>query len=267
MLTRPQKEAAAPPTEVPVVKLSRAERKAKHDEANKQLWDAAYVYAPALRHPPNISSEAPEKPIFLLAREDVPLKDEFKGPLKVLSRKPPPKVIARQDPTSGLASLNMDDDDDSEEEERKKAEKSFLERQARAKIEREEKQRKYQEARDRIMGGKASNDASGRPSSAHGSGSRNSSRGKGRSGRVNATPSAEPSPARASRQSKGLYDPGYTPKPGSVYLQKRDGGDSSASGSSKPNEDKPMRAPKGPDSSGKAGFGKALFPVEKLIDS
>ncbi|KAE9974901.1 hypothetical protein EG328_003568 [Venturia inaequalis] len=246
------KEAAAPPTEVPVVKLSRAERKAKHDEANKQLWDAA---------------EAPEKPIFLLAREDVPLKDEFKGPLKVLSRKPPPKVIARQDPTSGLANLNMDDDDDSEEEERKKAEKSFLERQARAKIEREEKQRKYQEARDRIMGGKASNDASGRPSSAHGSGSRNSSRGKGRSGRVNATPSAEPSPARASRQSKGLYDPGYTPKPGSVYLQKRDGGDSSASGSSKPNEDKPMRAPKGPDSSGKAGFGKALFPVEKLIDS
>ncbi|TID21468.1 hypothetical protein E6O75_ATG04863 [Venturia nashicola] len=244
------KQAATPPREEPIVKLSRAERKAKHDEANKQLWDAA-----------------PEKPIFLLAREDVPLKDEFKGPLKVLSRKPPPKIIARPDPTSGLANLNIDDDDDSEEEERKKAEKSFLERQARAKIEREEKQRKYQEARDRIMGGKANNDAGGRPSSAHGSGSRNSSKGKGRGGRVNAATLAEQSPARASRQSKGLYDPGYTPKPGSVYLQKRDGSDNVASGSSTTNEDRPIRAPKGPDSSGKAGFGRPLFPSEKLINS
>lgn len=215
----------------------------------------------------NISSEAPEKPIFLLAREDVPLKDEFKAPLKVLSRKPPPKVIARPDPASGLANLNIDDDDDSEEEERKKAEKSFLERQAKAKIEREEKQRKYQEARDRIMGGSSKMDVSGRPSSAHSSGSRNSSRGKGRGGRVAATPSAEQSPARASRQSKGLYDPGYTPKPGSVYLQKRDKGDTFGSSSTTPNEDKPIRAPRGPDDSGKAGFGRPLFPAENLGNS
>lgn len=41
MLIRPQKQAASPPKEEPLVKLSRAERKAKHDEANKQLWDAA----------------------------------------------------------------------------------------------------------------------------------------------------------------------------------------------------------------------------------
>lgn len=214
----------------------------------------------------NNPSDAPEKPIFLLAREDVPLKEEFKGPLKVLSRKPPPKVIARPDPTSGLANLNIGDDDDSEEEERKKAEKSFVERQARAKIEREEKQRKYQEARDRIMGGRSNKDASGRPSSAHSSGSRNSSRGKGR-GRITATPSAEQSPARASRQSKGLYDSGYTPKPGSVYLQKRDGGDTAGPGAPTPGEGKPIRAPKGPNGSGKAGFGKPLFPADNTANS
>ncbi|QDS74248.1 hypothetical protein FKW77_002959 [Venturia effusa] len=246
------RQAAAPPAEEPAVRLSRAERKVKHNEANKQLWEAA---------------DAPETPIFLLAREDVPLKDEFKAPLKVLSRKPPPKVSARPDPSSGIANLNIDDDDDSEEEERKKAEKAFLERQARAKIEREEKQRKYQEARDRIMGGKSNDDATGRPSSAQGSGSRNSSRGKGRGGRTAATPSAEQSPARASRPSKGLYDPGYTPKPGSVYLQKRDGGDAAGSRAATPGEDKPTRAPKGPDSSGKAGFGKALFSPEKIVNS
>lgn len=109
------------------------------------------------------------------------------------------------------------------------------------------------------MGGKVNNDANGRPSSA-------STRGKGRGARVNTTPSAEQSPARASRHSKVLYDPGYTPKPGSVYLQKRDGGEAVTSGSSTPNEDKPIRAPKGPDSSGKAGFGRPLFAAENLID-
>jgi hypothetical protein len=210
----------------------------------------------------DIPSDAPEKPIFLIARNNVPLKDEFKAPLKVLSRKPPPKVISRPDPTSGLANLNLEDDDDSEEEERKKAEKDFLERQARAKIEREEKQRKYQEARERILGG-SSNDSNVRPSSANDIGSRNSSRGKGRGGRVTSTPSAEQSPARANRQAKQLYDPGYTAKPGSLSLQKREAGETGGSGASTPSEEKPIRAPKGPDGSGKAGFGRPLFQADK----
>lgn len=215
----------------------------------------------------NHVSDAPEKPIFLLARAEVPLKDEFKAPLKVLSRKPPPKVVARPDPATGLANLNLDDDDDSEEEERKKAEQRFIERQARAKIEREEKQRKYLEARERIMGGSANNDTNARPSSAHDAGSRNSSRGKGRGGRAHTTPSTEQSPARASRQSKALYEPGYTPKPGSIYSQKRDGGDTAGSGASTPVEDKPIRAPKGPDGSGQAGFGRSLFQAGKPLNS
>jgi hypothetical protein len=203
------------------------------------------------------------------------LKEEFRAPVKVLSRKPPPKFISRPDPASGLANLNLDDDDDSEEEERKKAEKSFLERQARAKVEREEKQRKYQEARERILGGGSGNDTNGRPSSTNDAGSRNSSRGKGRGGRVTATPSAEHSPARATRQSKHLYDPGYTPKPGSVFLQKREAGEaggsgastSSGSGASTSSEEKPIRAPKGPDGSGKAGFGRPLFSADKTASS
>lgn len=76
----------------------------------------------------------------------MPLKDEIKPAVKVLSRKPTPAPkIARKDGT-------LDDEDDSEEEARKKAELDFEERKRRAKIEREEKQRKYDEARARIMG-------------------------------------------------------------------------------------------------------------------
>jgi hypothetical protein len=214
----------------------------------------------------NNRSDAPEKPLFLIARNDPPLKDEYKAPLKVLSRKPPPKVMSRPDPASGLANLNLDDDDDSEEEERKKAEKQFLERQARAKIEREEKQRKYQEARERILGG-SSNDSNGRSPPASNAGSRNSSRGKARGGRVDAAPSAEQSPARTIRPSKQLYDPGYTPKPSSVFLQKREAGEPGRSGDSTPSEERPIRAPKGPDGSGKSGFGKSLFQADKTVSS
>lgn len=78
----------------------------------------------------------------------MPLKDEFKPAVKVLSRKPTPapKSASRRDGTQG------DEDEDSEEEARKRAEADFEERKRKAKIEREEKQRKYDEARARIMG-------------------------------------------------------------------------------------------------------------------
>jgi hypothetical protein len=41
ILIQLQKLATELPPEEPQVKLSRAERKAKHDEANKQIWEAA----------------------------------------------------------------------------------------------------------------------------------------------------------------------------------------------------------------------------------
>lgn len=80
----------------------------------------------------------------------VPLKQEFVPPVTLLSRKPP--TIAKRTAADGLGQLSLEDDEDSEEEARKKREASFEERQRKAKIEREDKQRRYAEARERIMG-------------------------------------------------------------------------------------------------------------------
>ena len=53
-----------------------------------------------------------------------------------------------------------------------------------------------------------------------------------------------------------LFDPNYTPKPGSVTLQKR--GTETSSGHITPRADEQViRAPKGPDGSGRGGFGFA----------
>jgi len=198
--------------------------------------------------------------MFLEARKDVPLKSDFKPAMKVLSRKPPPKVV---NATSAMANASLDDDPDSEEEGRRKAEAEFAERQARAQQEREEKQRKYQEVRERLFGstGAAAGEDHSRSSLANDGGSRNSSRGKGRvkgrtDGEASATPPTqhEKSPARPNRVNRQLFDPGYSAKPNSTHLMKRDVG---GSGSSTPAEERAVREPKGPDSSGRGGFGFA----------
>lgn len=202
--------------------LNRSDRKIAHAEANKKLWDAA---------------ERPERSYFLETKNEVPLKDEFKPQVKVLSRKPTAPATSS---TKGLAGLSLADEDDSEEEERRRAAETFAERQARAVKEREEKQRKYAEARERIMG------SSARPNS--GSNSRQSSRagpGQGKSGsRQNS--SAEQSPARGpAYQARALYDPLASAKPA-------DGRPSPRSGT--PNLEQPVRMPRGPDASGRGGF-------------
>jgi hypothetical protein len=255
------------------VRLTNAERKAKHAEANKQLWEAAYVLDSDKFQSFTLLSqyyyrETPERPIFLEARAEVPLKSDFKPTMKVLSRKPPPKVA---DATRALGNASLDDDPDSEEEERRKAEKSFVERQLRAQREREEKQRKYQEVRERLFGtsrATAGDDQSRPPSANNESRSRNSSRGKGkgRGGRLEADSSSSvpaddsQSPARTSNSRKQLFDPTYSAKPNSTYLQRkeREALDSGGSGTSTPAEEKAViRSPRGPDSSGRGGFGFA----------
>ncbi|KAF2154611.1 hypothetical protein K461DRAFT_291537 [Myriangium duriaei CBS 260.36] len=212
---------AAPAASPPKV-LSRTERKAAHVEANKKLWDAA---------------EAPQRSYFLESRNDVPLKNEFKPQLKVLSRKPSPQVASR--PQSGSAT-GQPDEDDSEEEERRRAAETFAERQQRAAREREEKQRKYAEARERIMG-------SSTPVSS-GSNSRQQSHRGGHAARSGSRQgsSAEQSPARSQTQpTKTLFDPGYSTRP-------TDGRPSPRSGT--PNLEQPVRMPRGPDGSGRGGF-------------
>lgn len=178
--------------------------------------------------------------------------------MKVLARKPQPKIASRADAADVQSKLILEDDDDSEEEHRKKAAQEYEERKARAIREREEKERRYQEVRAKLFG---TDGSSSRPPSAtpNESGSRNSSRGKGRGGKQNhsrGSGSNDQSPARPGSQRKQLYDPNYTEKPTSAYVQRRAAGDSS--GRSTPIEEKPIRTPRGPDSSGKAGFGFAL---------
>ncbi|KAF2189672.1 hypothetical protein K469DRAFT_747704 [Zopfia rhizophila CBS 207.26] len=225
-----------PPAEA---KISKAERRAKHAELNKQIWESA---------------QNPEPMLFLEARDNVPLKSTFKPNVKVLSRKPPLQVLSRDGTTSGIAGLNLEDEDDSKEERRKKAEESFAERQARAQREREEKERRYAEAREKLFGSPASNseDSRGRASpNRHTRG-----KGRGRGGRDSQPRSSnEQSPAGPEISKGQLYDPSYSPKPNSVYIQKKE---SSVSRPGTPNEQQqPIREPRGPQVIGRGGNGFA----------
>ena len=196
-----------------------------------------------------------ERPLWLDARNEVPQNSDFKPTVKLLSRKPPPKIASSSDPSTEIASMSLADEEDSEEEERKKAAQDFAERQARAQREREEKQRKYQEVRDRLFGSStpSNEDTQSRASSTNG---RNSSRGKGR-GRGHregrSASSGDQSPARPQSQRKELYDPGYSVKPNSVYIQKRD--TKGSPGPANTADEQPVRAPRGPDGSGRGGRG------------
>lgn len=117
-----------------VIKLTKAERLANHAETNKKIWKSA---------------EEPETFHFLAAHDQVPLKSEYKPALKVLSRKPVPLMIEQIDPVTGLLKLKLGDDEDDEE---KIDKTSPQELRQRALKEREEKQKRYDLARARILG-------------------------------------------------------------------------------------------------------------------
>lgn len=231
------------------VKISKAERLAKHAETNKKIWESAYVPPPDISTPVytnHTSRETPETFHFLAARDDVPLKQDFRPALKVLSRKP---VIQRIDPATGLAKLSLDDDDDDEEE--KKIQPTPEELRLKAQREREEKQRRYDEARARILGTPSGSSTPGNitPPTEDGK----ESRGKGRGRKSDRQESRRPDVQSGTKE---LFDPNYTPKPG-VSIQKRNE-DSSRSGRQTPrDEEQVIRSPKGPDGSGRGGFGFA----------
>lgn len=179
-------------------KLSKAEKLAHHAQTQKQIWQKA---------------EQPETPLFLDAQGVIPLKQDMKPTtMKVLSRKPAPSN-AKRGGTNGMAGLSLDDDDeDSEEEARKKAQLDFEERQRRAKTEREEKVRKYAEARERIMGPSApgSPAPTSRESSQGRGDSKRGPRGKGNGYRDGQSTSGGQSPARQTSgvsSEKQLFDP------------------------------------------------------------
>lgn len=176
--------------------------------------------------------------------------------MKVLSRKPAPKVVTRTDPVSGLEQLTIEDDEEDDDEDTTKTTMTMEERQQKAQREREEKQRKYEEVRERLFGAGTSGTTSGTRSPGQttppraGSSGESKSRGRSKGGR-----DARPSSSVDSK-TRQLYDPSYTVKPDSVYIQKREI-QPSASGCSTPVEEQLIRNPRGPDGSGRGGFGFA----------
>jgi hypothetical protein len=153
-------------------------------------------------------------------------------------------------------------------------------------IEREEKQRKYQEARERLfgspLGSAATSDSSRHPSpGATSTNNRRGGRDRGRGGsrqgpnqrrgrgghQIQETSSreqlkteAEPSQSRQ----KQLFEADYSPKPDSIYIQRQASQSQTASNATNQATDnsstqeqkvfRPIREPKGPDRNGGIGF-------------
>ena len=200
-----------------------------------------------------ISSETPKNSYFLNTREDVPLKSDFKPAVKVLSRKPASKTTSTAT-INGLDQLTLDDDDDDDDDENsmQKTTLTVEERQQKAQREREEKQRKYEEARERLFGG---GKASGNPPSRDATSSTVKQSGESRSqSRNKGTLDSRPSSSGANKN-RQLYDPNYTVKSSSLSIQKKE--NQNELGRSTPTEQQPIRSPRGPDKSGRGGFGFA----------
>ncbi|KAM0286948.1 hypothetical protein ACHAQH_000632 [Verticillium albo-atrum] len=227
---------------------------------------------------------------FVEATSNVPLASTFKPQVKVLSRKPPPTIARRIDPVTGaISQLSVHDDDDEEEGKAKTVPPTPEEIRARQQREREEKQKRYNQARAKIFG--ESNPSSGATSPAGAGtvtppradprggqrGGRGRGRGRGGSGPSRQQyqqhqqqqqqddggrrPNSRPETPRSGAESRELYDPNFAPKPG-FALQRRGDGSAPQSGRSSPKDpqDQPrpaIRAPRGPDGSGRGGFGFA----------
>ncbi|KAJ5934931.1 hypothetical protein N7466_004478 [Penicillium verhagenii] len=264
-----------PPTEKKVSsKVTKAQRRAQQAEFNRQLWAEAYVLFAEdeiIGNPNSDSisySETPQTFHFVEARPDVPLKQDIKPAVTLLSRRP--QLATRQSrnsgidgATTGLRHLGLDAaDDDSEDEADKAPEPTFEERQAIALKNREEKQRKYEEARERLFGSPSANNSGASspgsttpPRQQFGEGR---GKGKGRGGNSHQKRDS----SAASSKSKHLYDPTTSARSSGSHLQRRDRpGDrsdsekpSSPASPASPAPQQPTRHPRGPDASGRGGF-------------
>ncbi|KAI9171381.1 hypothetical protein HJFPF1_00863 [Paramyrothecium foliicola] len=246
-------EEPQPPPQAPV---SKAERLAQHVEANRKLWQSA---------------ETPQTFHYLEANSNVPLATNFKPQVKVLSRKP---MVAKRDPTTGMSQLTLDGDD-GEDEAKKEVQLTPEEIRAKQKRDREEKQRRYDEARAKIFGDSAPSSGASSPGTVtpprsegrHTPQGRGRGRGAGAAGGVGGghrNSDARPFDSRRAPTQFGpgreLYDPNYASKP-EPPLQRRGGDGDSHSRSPAPVESQAqqqaIRAPRGPDGSGRGGFGFA----------
>lgn len=239
-----EEEKAASTTQAP---KSKAERWAEHRELNRQIWEAA---------------EAPPEMYHVAATSNVPLTQGFKPQMKLLSRKPPPTTVKTKDPVTGMEKLTIQDDvEDEDEKPPQPTPEEIRERQQR---ELEEKQRKYEETRAKIFGETPSGVSSGAstpgtttpPLAGEGSSRGNyRGRGRGRGGRGGrggqrtqdnynkAEVVQDRRPGNTGSPFRELFDPDASSKPGSRQKQR--------------GPEHAIRAPKGPDGSGRGGFGFA----------
>lgn len=161
--------------------------------------------------------------------------------------------MSRPDPVTGMSQITIEDEDD-EDEDMKKNQPTPEELRLKAQKEREEKQRKYEEVRARLFG--TSDTGSGNSSPGTITPPAQIEEGKNTRGKGRCRVGNRQEGRRADSQSgtKELFDPNYTPKPGSITIQKR--GMETSSGRTTPRgEEQIIRTPKGPDVSGRSGFG------------
>ena len=198
-------------------KLTKAQRQQRTHELNKQIWRSA-------------DDDTHHRNLWLEARGAVsaPMPGDFKPPVQVLSRKPP------------VAAAADDGDEDSADETRRRdvAAAALVERQRTAKLEREEKERKYAEARARIMGPSPSPARDGSTSTPH-----RRSRPRNEGGRHGGPASS----AEASPAGRALFDPSDA---GRRPVQRETNGTAG--------EVHPSRQPRGPEASARGGFGAAM---------
>ncbi|KAI5862595.1 hypothetical protein GGS23DRAFT_83750 [Durotheca rogersii] len=246
--------------------LSKAERLAQHAESNRKLWESA-------------DAPSPEPPSFhyIASRSEPPLTSTFKPAVTVLSRKPTPSD-GRNGGGGGGGEYD-DDDADARKNGARLTPEQILAKQQR---ERDERQRRYDEARAKIFG--TSNDGAPTattppPRSTDGRGPRGRARGGGRGGGAAAAGyrhnnnydngNQRPGPqlgtggAGAGAGGRELYDPNYSPMPGSHFERRGNSHGRRSPAAAPRDENQAIRAPRGPDGTGRGGFGFARHPGSK----
>ncbi|KAJ5779512.1 hypothetical protein N7457_007232 [Penicillium paradoxum] len=239
---------STPPSEKKVSsKVTKAQRRAEQAEFNRQLWAEA---------------DAAETFHFAEARADVPHKQDFKPAVTLLSRKPQlvkrhsssPGTVAGA--TAGLGQLGLDGDDESDDDSRP-PQPTPEERHAIALKNREEKQRKYEEVRERLFG-TSSTTASGTSSPGSTTPPRQPHTGEGRGrgkGRGGGRDHQKRDSSSVSSKSRHLYDPSTSIKPNAPPFLPRGGRPQLERNGSDPQApQQPLRSPRGPDASGRGGF-------------
>ena len=206
----------------------------------------------------------------------MPLTSNFKPQVKVLSRKP---VLAKRNPATGLSQLTLDDDDEPKHD-AKETQPTPEEIKAKQKRDLEERQKRYDEARAKIFGESASSSRGSSPGTGTVTPPRSDSRtggqgrargGVGRGGQRSNNGSSSNLPDTRQRQSnqpqardRELYDPNYAPRADSSASRRADGSSSGRGAtplrdgtSTPPQQQQAIRSPRGPDGSGRGGFGFA----------